>query len=56
MYGDDEKRFKALCEQACSEEDLEKVKQVISEILAILEANEMSLRQHCAESSDDKTS
>lgn len=45
MYSDDEKRFKALCEQASNEEDLEKVKQFISEILAILEANEMSPRE-----------
>jgi hypothetical protein len=32
MYGDDEKRFKALCEQTFNEEDLVKVKQLISEI------------------------
>ena len=56
MYGDDEERFKALCEQAFNEEDLEKGKQFISEILAILEANEMSRREHWAESSDDKAS
>lgn len=41
MHGDDEKRLGALYEQAFNEEDLEKVKQLISEILAILQANEM---------------
>ena len=56
MSGDDEKRFKALCEQASNETDPEKLKQLISEILTVLEANEKRQREHGAASSDEKAS
>ena len=56
MSSDDEKRFEALCEQASNEMDSERLKQLISEILAVLEANQKRLRERRAESSDDKAS
>ena len=40
-YSDDEERLKALYEQASNEEDLEKLSQLIDEILAILEARDV---------------
>jgi hypothetical protein len=56
MSSNDEKRFEALCEQASNEMDSERLKQLISEILAVLEANQKRLRERRAESSDDEAS
>jgi uncharacterized protein (DUF1786 family) len=42
---DDEERFKAMCEHASNEKDREKLNQLISEILAVLEANENGARR-----------
>jgi len=43
MSSDDEERVKALCQQTANETDPEKIKQLISEILAVLEANQKCL-------------
>jgi hypothetical protein len=56
MSSDDERRFEALCEQASNEMDSERRKQLISEILAVLEANQRRLGERGAASSDDKAS
>lgn len=56
MSSDDEKRFEALCEQASNEMDPESLKQLISEILAVLEANQNRLRERAAAPSDDQAS
>jgi hypothetical protein len=52
----DERRFEALCEQASNEMDPESRKQLISEILAILEANQRRVGESGVASSDDKAS
>ena len=52
MSSDYEKRLEALYEQASNEKDPEKLKQLISEILAVLEAHQQHLRDE-AESEDD---
>jgi hypothetical protein len=44
MSSDYEKRLKALYEEASNEKDPEKLKQLISEILAVLEAHQESPR------------
>ena len=54
MSSDYEKRLKALYEEAFNEKDPEKLKQLISEILAVLEAHQQRLRNRGAGSSDDK--
>ena len=51
-----EKQLEALYEQASNEKDPEKLKQLISEILAVLEAHQQHLRDRGAGSSDDKAS
>lgn len=56
MSSDYEKRLEALYEQASNEKDPEKLKQLISEILAVLEAHQQHLPDCGAESSDDETS
>ncbi len=56
MSGDYEKRLEALYKQASNEKEPEKLKQLISEILAVLEAHQQHLRDRGARSSDDKTS
>jgi hypothetical protein len=56
MSSDYEKRLKALYEEASNEKDLEKLKQLISEILAVLEAHQENPRDREAESSDEKAS
>lgn len=56
MCSDDEKRFEALCEQASNEMDPERLKQLISEILAVLEANQKRQGERGAASSDDNAS
>jgi predicted outer membrane protein len=54
MSSDYEKRLEALYEQASNEKDPEKLKQLISEILTVLEAHQQHLPDPGAESSDDK--
>jgi predicted outer membrane protein len=54
MYSDYEKRLEALYEQTSKEKDPDKLKQLISEILALLEAHQQHLRDREAEPSDDK--
>jgi predicted outer membrane protein len=56
MSSDYEKRLEALYQQVSSEKDPEKLKQLISEILALLEAHQQHLRGREAGSSDDKVS
>ena len=56
MSGDYENRLEALYKQAPYEKEPEKLKQLISEILAVLEAHHQQLRDRRARSSDDKTS
>lgn len=56
MSGDYENRLEALYKQAPYEKEPEKLKQLISEILAVLEAHQQQLRDRRARSSDDKTS
>ena len=56
MSSDYEKRLEALYEQASHEKDPEKLKQLISEILAVLEANQKHLRARGVEPSDDEAS
>jgi predicted outer membrane protein len=53
---DHEKRLEALYEQASNEKDPEKMKQLICEILAVLEAHQQHLRDRGAGSSGDKAS
>jgi len=55
MSSDYQKRLEAFYEQASAERDPEKLKQLISEILAFLEAHQQHLRDREAES-DDKDS
>ena len=50
MSSDYEKRLKALYQEACNEKDPEKLKQLISEILAVLEADQKNPRDREAES------
>ena len=50
MSSDYEKRLKALCEEAFNEKDPEKLKQLISEILAVLEAHQKNPRDRGPES------
>ena len=50
MSSDYEKRLKALYEEAFNEKDPEKLKQLISEILAVLEAHQKNPRDREAES------
>ena len=56
MSTDHEKRLEALYEQASNEKDPEKMKQLICEILAVLEAHQQHLRDREAGSSGDKAS
>jgi phenylacetate-coenzyme A ligase PaaK-like adenylate-forming protein len=56
MSSDYEKRLEALYKQASNEKDPEKLKQLISEILAVLEANQKHLRARGVEPSDDEAS
>jgi hypothetical protein len=56
MSSDDERRFDELCERASNEMDPERRKELISEILAVLEANQRRLGERGAASSDDKAS
>jgi hypothetical protein len=56
MSSDVERRFEAWCEPASNEMDPETWKQLISEILAVLEANQRRLGESGAASSDDKAS
>jgi len=56
MSSDYEKRLEALYKQASNEKDLEKLKQLISEILAVLEANQKHLGARGVEPSDDEAS
>jgi predicted outer membrane protein len=53
MSSDYEKRLETLYEQASNEKDPEKLKQLISEILAVLKAHQQHLRDCDAESEDD---
>ncbi|HEX4920700.1 MAG TPA: hypothetical protein VFV92_08165 [Candidatus Bathyarchaeia archaeon] len=50
MSSDYEKRLEAFYEQASNEKDPEKLKQLISEILAVLEAHQQQLRDREDES------
>lgn len=52
MSSDYEKRLEALYEQAFNEKDPETLKQLISEILAVLEAHQQHLRDRAAEADD----
>jgi DNA-directed RNA polymerase subunit F len=56
MSSDYEKRLEALYQQAFNEKDPEKLKQLISEILSVLEAYQQHLQGRGAGSSDDKVS
>ena len=56
MSSDYEKRLESLYQQASNEKDPEKLKQLISEILAVLEAHQQHLRGRGAGSPDDKVS
>jgi len=56
MSSDYEKRLEALYEQASNEKDPEKLKQLISDILTVLEAHQQHLPDRGAGSSDDKAS
>ena len=51
MSSDYEKRLEALYEQASNEKDAEKLKQLISEILTVLEAHQQHLRDRGADNS-----
>ena len=52
MSSDYEKRLEALYEQASNEKNPERLKQLISEILAVLEAHQQHLRDSEAEADD----
>jgi hypothetical protein len=56
MSSDYEKRLEAFYEQASNEKDPEKLKQLISDILTVLEAHQQHLPDCRAGSSDDKAS
>ena len=56
MSGDYENRLEALYKQAPYEKEPEKLKQLISEILAVLEAHQENPRDREAESSEEKAS